>query len=83
MALHIKTIDDNEFAEMLPLVGRVAQDERNFVSKGANWALRAIGPRSELLRHEARELAGKLSQAPNAWTRWVGKEALKKLAKPK
>lgn len=83
MALHIKTIDDEAFVEMLPLVERIAQDERNFVSKGANWALRAVGLRSERLRHDARELAGILSESPNAWTRWVGKDALKKLAKKK
>lgn len=82
MALHIKTIDDEKFADMLPLVERAAQDERNFVSKGANWALRAIGLRSELLRHDARELAAQLAESENAWTRWVGKDALKKLEKP-
>lgn len=82
MALHIKTIDDDQFAEMLPLVERAAQDERNFVSKGANWALRAIGLRSERLRHDARELAAELSESEQAWTRWVGKDALKKLEKP-
>ncbi|MEO7997122.1 MAG: DNA alkylation repair protein [Gemmatimonadaceae bacterium] len=82
MALHIKTIDDEKFADMLSLVERAAQDERNFVSKGANWALRAIGLRSERLRHDARELAAQLSESENAWTRWVGKDALKKLEKP-
>jgi 3-methyladenine DNA glycosylase AlkD len=82
MALHIKTIDDDAFADMLPLVERMAQDERNFVYKGANWALRAIGLRSERLRHDAGELAAELSESANAWTRWVGKDALKKLAKP-
>ena len=82
MALHIKTIDDDKFADMLPLVERLAQDERNFVSKAANWALRAIGLRSESLRHDARELAGVLSESPIAATRWVGKDALRKLDKP-
>lgn len=82
MALHIKTIDDEKFADMLPLVERAAQDERNFISKGANWALRAIGLRSERLRHDARELAAELAESPHAWTRWVGKDALRKLQKP-
>ncbi|MEP6833902.1 MAG: DNA alkylation repair protein, partial [Gemmatimonas sp.] len=82
MALHIKTIDDQKFADMMPLIERAAQDERNFVSKGVNWALRAIGLRSERLRHDAQELAGELAQSSNAWTRWVGKDAMKKLQKP-
>lgn len=82
MALHIKTIDDAAFADMLPLVERSAQDERNFVYEAANWALRAIGLRSERLRHDARELAAQLAESENSWTRWVGKDALKKLEKP-
>lgn len=82
MALHIKTIDDDKFADMLPLVERAADDERNFVSKAANWALRAIGLRSEALRHDAREVAATLAESSVAATRWVGKDALRKLEKP-
>lgn len=82
MALHIKTISDDDFVDMLPLIERAANDERNFVHKAANWALRAIGLRNERLRHDARELAAELAESEQSWTRWVGKDAIKKLSKP-
>lgn len=82
MALHIKTISDDDFVDMLPLVEHAANDERNFVHKAANWALRAIGLRSEQLRHDARELAAELAESEQSWARWVGKDAIRKLSKP-
>lgn len=80
MALHIKNIDDESFAEMFVLIERAANDERNFVHKTANWALRAIGLRSERLRHDARELAAELTESEQSWTRWVGNDAARKLS---
>jgi 3-methyladenine DNA glycosylase AlkD len=45
LALHDKTAKDESFLELLPVIERGAQDERNFVKKGVSWALRGIGRR--------------------------------------
>ena len=67
----------------LPLDRSAPQrDERNFVKKGVNWALRAIGgKKSPALRSAARKLATKLAGSPDKTARWIGKDALKAFAK--
>ncbi len=79
LALHDKLAQDEPFAECLPLIEKAATDERNFVKKGVNWALRAIGRRNRELHAAAVALSKSLAAAPNAAARWVGKDALREL----
>jgi 3-methyladenine DNA glycosylase AlkD len=65
--------------QRLVLVERAATDERNFVKKGVNWALRSLGRRNVALNATAVEVARRLSESPNAAARWVGKDALREL----
>ena len=58
LAVHDKAAADAKFLALLPLIEEVASDDRNFVKKAVNWALRQIGKR------KAR--AGKTSKD---WTR--------------
>ena len=62
-------------------IERCAGDERNFVKKGVNWALRSIGRRNSALQAAAAEVAGRLANSPQASARWVGKDALREFAK--
>ncbi len=41
LAVHDKNASDDELAVFLPLIEEHASDERNFVKKSVNWALRA------------------------------------------
>src|SRR3989442_8696835 len=43
LALHDKSTGDAPFLKGLAMIEREADDDRNFVKKAANWALRAIG----------------------------------------
>jgi len=63
---------DAVFIDFLPVIEKFAQDERLYVKKAANWALRDIGKRNENLRQHARRAAGKLSNSANKTARWVG-----------
>lgn len=82
VALHQKEASEDELAKCLPLIESAATDERNFVKKGVNWALRALGyVRSLSIRQAAFELAKKLAASKDATSRWVGKDALKSLDK--
>jgi 3-methyladenine DNA glycosylase AlkD len=83
LAGHDKTTGDKPFRESLRLIERAATDERNFVKKGVNWALRRIGWRNRALNAAAVKLAGRLVGSPNAAARWVGKDALKELTSSK
>jgi 3-methyladenine DNA glycosylase AlkD len=82
LALHDKTADDQPFLDGLVLIERAAGDDRNFVKKAVNWALRAIGLReSPALKAAALETARRLAASPDAAPRWVGKDALRALTK--
>ena len=81
LALHDKNAGDAQFLETLPLIERAATDERNFVKKGVNWALRSIGRRNATLNAAAVTLARRLAASPHAAPRWVGKDALREFTK--
>jgi 3-methyladenine DNA glycosylase AlkD len=81
LALHDKETDDEPFAEGLLFIEEASTDERNFVKKAVNWALRAIGGRSPPLRDAATDLARTLAGSENATARWIGKDALRAFAK--
>jgi 3-methyladenine DNA glycosylase AlkD len=82
LALHDKTAGDALFIESLPLVESAATDERNFVKKGVSWALRGVGRRSPAVNTAAVAVARRLSVAPEAPARWIGRGALKELTSP-
>jgi 3-methyladenine DNA glycosylase AlkD len=82
LAAHDRSASDEPFLAFLPLIEREAVDDRNFVKKAVNWALRQIGKRNSTLHDAARETAARLSRSKNAACRWVGKDALREFAKP-
>ncbi len=81
LALHDKKALNERFLELLPLVEEGAQDDRNFVKKGVNWALRSIGRRSPDLNTASIALARRLSLSKEAAPRWVGKDALREFVR--
>jgi 3-methyladenine DNA glycosylase AlkD len=81
LALHGKAAEA-DLVGGLALIEACATDERNFVRKGVNWALRAIGGKtSPLLRAAARETAAKLAASTNRTARWNGRDASRAFAK--
>jgi 3-methyladenine DNA glycosylase AlkD len=80
-ALHANG-EDADFLRGLALIEACATDERNFVKKGVNWALRAIGgKKNPRLRAEGRALAERLAASSDRTARWNGKDALRAFAK--
>jgi 3-methyladenine DNA glycosylase AlkD len=76
-----KDIDDARILACLPLIEKAASDDRNFVKKGVSWALRGIGRRTPALRKASIRLAKKLAASKDATPRWIGKDALRDLAR--
>jgi 3-methyladenine DNA glycosylase AlkD len=79
VALHDKESSDGKFTALLPLVERVADDERNFVKKAASWALRAVARRSAALESKVAALAKRLAASKDAAPRWIGKDVLRQI----
>ncbi len=80
---HNKTATDAQFLALMPLIEKGARDERNFVKKAVNWALRRIGRRNLALNSAAVAVARRLAASEHASSRWVGKDALRELSSPK
>ncbi len=83
VALHDKKAADAPFLEGLALVEQAANDERNFVKKGVSWALRGIGHRNAKLEKAALVVARRLATSESNSARWIGRDALKDLLRPK
>lgn len=79
VALHRSKTSDDDMLACLPLIEAASTDARNFVKKGVNWALRALGGRNLKLNAACIALARKLAASEDATARWVGKDALRAL----
>lgn len=74
LAVHDKKAGDEAFVPFFPLIKHYAGDERNFVKKAVNWALRQIGKRNTHLRALALECANEIQRMDSRAARWVAKE---------
>ncbi len=79
LAVHDKKADGAKFGIFLEVIRREARDERNFVKKAVNWALRQIGKRSPELRKEAILSAEEIYKIDSPAARWVASDALREL----
>ena len=82
LTVHDKLAGDEPFLQGLVFIERAAGDERHFVKKAVNMALRAIGKRNLALNAAAVTVARRLADSSNAASRWVGKDALRELTSP-
>ena len=77
LALHDKQAPDEKFLAGLDCIERAATDERNFVKKAVNMALRALGRRSPAVRAAAVDVARRMADSGDAAASWNGRLALK------
>jgi 3-methyladenine DNA glycosylase AlkD len=82
LTVHDKKAEDSQFIKGLALIEHEAQDERHFVKKSVNMALRAIGKRNAALNEAATMTAQRLAESSDATARWIGKDALRELTSP-
>jgi 3-methyladenine DNA glycosylase AlkD len=83
LAWHDKKAGDALFESFLPAIIRESMDERNFVKKAVNWALRTIGKRNRRLNALAIQAATEIARLPGKAPRWNATDALRELADPK
>jgi 3-methyladenine DNA glycosylase AlkD len=78
-AVHAKTAKDEIFIDFLQIIEREAFDERNFVKKAVNWALRQIGKRNDALKLQAIKTASRILSQNSKTARWIASNALNEL----
>ena len=79
LAVRDKKAEDEVFSAFFPLIIEGAGDERNFVKKAVNWALRQIGKRSRRLHEEALQVGEQIKAMDNKSARWIAADALREL----
>jgi 3-methyladenine DNA glycosylase AlkD len=80
-AVHNKKAGNEEFMQFFPVIEREAWDDRNFVKKAVNWALRQIGKRNRNLHKIAIECANRIAQQESKAAKWIAKDALNEFDK--
>ena len=78
-----KNSSDAKFKKFFPLIKKESIDERNFVRKSVNWALRQIGKRNAKLKELAIKTAKEILKIDSKSARWIARDALKELTKKK
>jgi 3-methyladenine DNA glycosylase AlkD len=78
-AVHDKAAPDSAFTPMLALIREYATDDRNFVKKAVNWALRQIGKRNAKLNRAAIATAKQIQRIDSRAARWIAADALREL----
>ncbi len=79
LALADKKASDEIFEEFLLIIKREATDERHYVKKAVNWALRQIGKRNIYLNKKAIEVAKEIGRMDSKSARWIASDALREL----
>lgn len=82
-AVHRKEKTNDEFLKYFPLIIQYSTDERNFVKKAVNWALRQVGKRNQQLNKEAIKVCKSLIEIESKSAQWIAKDALKELTSEK
>jgi len=79
LAVHDKNASDQVYEEFLPLCITHAVDERNYVKKAVNWALRNIGKRNRSLNRKALKTAEKIKTIDSSSALWIATDAIREL----
>lgn len=83
LAWHDKKAKDSDFLKFFPVIKKYSTDERNFVRKAVNWALRQIGKRNKNLNKEAIKLAKEIQKINSKTAKWIANDAIRELSNKK
>jgi 3-methyladenine DNA glycosylase AlkD len=81
LTVHDKAANNAQFVRALKLIEGAAVDDRHFVKKAVNMALRAVGKRNRALNAQALTVARRLAASDRPVAAWNGKDALRELSR--
>jgi 3-methyladenine DNA glycosylase AlkD len=83
LTVHHKTATDHGFLQSFPYLEKYAADERNFVKKAINWAIREMGKRRKELHQPCIDLCYRLVDQDSKSAKWIARDALRELQSEK
>jgi 3-methyladenine DNA glycosylase AlkD len=82
VAWHDKNLPDEFFVKLFPIIKNGSTDNRNFVKKAVNWALRNMGKRNLKLNSAAIKAAREIHKLDFSSARWIAADAIRELESP-
>ncbi len=79
LAFYDKNATDEFYDHFFEIIERESWDDRNFVRKAVNWALRQIGKRNNTMRLKAIETAEHILYQGTKSARWIANDAIREL----
>jgi len=83
LAVHDKTASNEKFTDFSDLLKKHATDERNYVKKAINWAVRNIGKRNQFLNKKMIALSREMQLIDSKSAKWIANDAIKELTSEK
>jgi 3-methyladenine DNA glycosylase AlkD len=83
LAFYDRTAPDAKLAQFFPIIVQASDDERNYVKKAVNWALRNLGKRSQVMNAQAIAVAQEIQGRGTRPARWIATDALRELTSEK
>ena len=83
LAVHDKKAEDSKFEDFFYIIKRESTDERNYVKKAVNWALRNIGKRNLTLNKKAIKTAREIQKIDSKTAKWIASDTIRELTSEK
>lgn len=83
LSVHDKSAKDKDFEKFFPIIKKHSIDQRNFVRKAVNWALRQIGKRNLFLNKKALKVARDIQKMDSKSAKWIATDAIRELEEKK
>ena len=83
LSVHDKKADNKKFEQFFPLIKKHSIDNRNYVKKAVNWALRNIGKRNLVLNKQMIKLSEEILKIDSKSAKWIAMNALRELTSEK
>lgn len=83
LTVHDKKAEDSKFEDFFPIIKKESIDDRNYVKKAVNWALRNIGKRNFYLNKKAIETAKEIQKINTKSAKWIANDAIRELISEK
>jgi len=83
LAVNDKKTGNEVFEAFLPIIKQKSVDERNYVKKAVNWALRQMGKRNRYLNVAALKTAEEIKSLNTKSARWIANDAIRELVSEK
>ena len=80
LAVHEK---ESDFEKYFDIIKEGSKDNRNFVKKSVNWAIRQIGKTNKKNNEKALKLSYEILEMDNKASKWVARGAIKELESEK